>query len=44
MKIIDCFYESPHFIGKHTSYFEVYEELLNNYIYKDITISFFIEK
>ena len=44
MKLTDCFYESPHFSGKHTSYFEVYEELLNNYIYKDITISFFIEK
>jgi len=38
MKLIDCFYESPHFSGKHTSYFEVYEELLNNYIDKDITL------
>jgi hypothetical protein len=38
MKLIECFYESPHFRGKHTSYFEVYEELLNNYINKEITL------
>ncbi len=38
MKLIDCFNESPFFSGKHSSYFDVYEELLENYINKNVTL------
>lgn len=38
MKLIDCFKESPYFSGKHTSYFSTYEEILENFKNKKITL------
>ena len=38
MKLIDCFYKSPNFSGKHTSYFDTYEEILSPFRNKEITL------
>lgn len=38
MKLIECFKESPYFSGKHTSYFSTYEEILENFKNKKITL------
>ena len=38
MKLKDCFYKSPYFSGKHTSYFETYEKLLENFVGKEIVL------